>query len=105
MTTKTIERPAPTVVTEFPEIITLSPTEDDIWEGVRESIDKCPIGLALQRLFPTNKVLVGFPGYCTVDTRKYRYDKEVEVSHFTRAFDLGLPVEPITFTAKLVGEK
>lgn len=76
-------------------------TQADIDAGVRENCKRCPVALAVQRLYPDHEVKVGlYRIFLKKDgiTSVYRMPKPVGVG--VRRFDWGLGMEPMEFEAK-----
>ena len=92
-----------------PAELVIEVTAEDIRRGVREDACWCPVARAIARLLDVrlgdDEVIVGRelilirPLGSLTD-----YELPAEAARFIRAFDHGEPVEPFTFTARLVHE-
>ena len=75
-------------------------TQEDIDSGVANSCGKCPVALALQRLFPGKEISVDYRTTFIGD--RYNggdsYQNEREARHFLGEYDGGRPVFPTSVT-------
>lgn len=81
--------------------VEISVTAEDIADGRRGSCTKCPIALAIRRLFPDAGSILTGPNHLRMLCRSRGWQActpPIAVG-FIEAFDRGLPVEPFTFTA------
>ena len=77
-------------------------TQEDIEIGIKKSSSRCPIARALMRIFPGNKVRVGFEDILIYNSYGLvnRYKSTKNMKRFMNSFDHGKPVKPSRFIVK-----
>ena len=75
---------------------TIDVTQEDIDQGERDKCRRCPIALAMKRVFP-GKVSLVYGTVAWVDLDRYA-DLPDEAQQFIMYFDEGEPVEPFSFS-------
>ena len=84
---------------KYPETLTVTVTQDDIFNGVRLISEACPIALALMRFgWKTPHVGTNFAFNMTRRDTAPDYDLDVGACTFIEHFDVKEPVVPGTFT-------
>lgn len=73
-------------------------TAEDIKNGEIKSCDKCPVGLALQRMFPDQEITVFYRSIC-VGSKTYYPINDLPVQYLT-AIDAGNKVLPTVLEYK-----
>lgn len=88
----------------YPDSITVQITDSDIAEGVASNCEKCPIALAVQRLFPDHGVsaAVRIVVFNRETGETIVYLTPSHARDFMENIDLGKYTMPFTFTAKRI---
>lgn len=88
---------------DFPKQIRVNVTQEDIDSGHKNSCSRCPVALAVGRIFPNNEMMdvvecirVGYKGSYT----EYAITKQT--NRFINDFDNGEKVSPFKFRARLL---
>jgi hypothetical protein len=90
---------------KFSKLLHINVTQRDIDLGVREKCDRCPVALAIQKMYPKCEahvggtyIRVGVPDNLDIFAI---FDLPASAWAFIGAFDKGLGVKPFQFVAKL----
>ncbi len=78
--------------------VLINVTKENIQMGEKWNFSRCPIGIALRQNFPYSKIWVGIWSFM-IDNKTFEMPENVKT--FNMFFDLGKPVEPISFEINL----
>ncbi len=86
---------------EFPSIIIIKITEEDIKQGIKGDCENCPMARAVSRRFPEYHIDVSGISVFIRDNLSGKTITQYKLSHpaarYIRNFDFGIDTRPATF--------